>query len=248
MPTFGCIDVTLADRVARASVRWPEPCGSVESGVFEAFERLVDWIEDDNPCDALVVALSPMSASGVRSPAPGIEQCRKWENVSVRFDRLACVTIALIDGPCVRFWMQLALACDHRLVTTRAVFRVDEAKEGYLPGMNIFRLAKYVGIGVARRFVFTGDAMDSRSAASFGLVDEVCAPDELELTTQSFLARLAPIHPVPLQLARRLLNESFSTAFEQFLGQYLASQHRCLSGVTPSDAMHSIPMARAASK
>jgi len=189
----------------------------------------VDWIEDDDPCDAVIVGVMASPIDALAAPQPDLEQCRKCEKLLVRIDRLPCISIAAIDGPCRRFWLQLALACDHRLATTRSTFQAREVKEGYLPGMSIFRLAKYVGIGVARRLLFVGEPLAAYDAVSFGLVDEVCDSSNFESTCEHFISRLLPIDPVSVQLARRLLNESFSTAFENFLGQYLASQHRCLS-------------------
>lgn len=234
MRTFGCVAVVLEDRLARAMIAPSVSSASMTTEVLAGLEQLVDWIEDDHPCDAVLIQLGGSAGADIGASPHEVDGCRTWEKLLVRIDRLECVSIALVDGVCSRFWMQLAIACDHRLLSTRAKFRIPEVKEGYLPGMNIFRLAKYIGIGVARRLIFTGDDLDAEQAATLGLADRVCAPDELELTGQRFVAQLRPIHLVAVQLARRLLNESFSTAFEQFIGQYLAAQHRCVSQLTAS--------------
>jgi enoyl-CoA hydratase/carnithine racemase len=204
----------------------------LDAALLGDLERLIDWVEDQSPCDILLLELTSPAAVVESAAPPDIDQWRRWEKLVVRIDRLACITVAAVNGPCVRFWMQLVLACDHRIATSQTWFQVLELKDGYLPGMNIFRLAKYIGIGVARRIVFTGGAFDSKAAADLGMVDEVCDPSELDATIEAFLAKLTPTYPVAAQLARRLLSESFSTAFEQFLGQYLASQNRCLTTVT----------------
>jgi enoyl-CoA hydratase/carnithine racemase len=228
MHDFGSITVLVSDRVARATLRWPDAFGSIDAALLEDLDRFVSWIEDNNPCD-VVVLTSVMKADGLEAQVPDIDQCHKWEKLLVRVDRLQSISIAVIDGPCRRSGMQLALACDHRIATSRSVFQVVELKEGYLPGMNIFRLAKYLGIGVARRMLVTGQPLSPSEARSLGLLDDVCAPEGQEQAVDQFLARLAPTHPVVAQLARRLLSESFSTAFENFIGHYLASQNRCLS-------------------
>jgi enoyl-CoA hydratase/carnithine racemase len=239
VPEYRLTSVALADRTAQVTIRWPRPAGSVDEDLLADLEHLLDWIEDEAACDVVVLRLAPdpalATATELAAPRPELEHCRRWEKLVVRLDRLACISVAVVDGPCVRFWMQLALACDHRVATTRSTFQVLELKEGYLPGMNIFRLAKYVGIGVARRLVFTGEQVTADRGSSLGIVDEICAAEALEAAVAAFLGRLAPVHPVVAQLARRLLSESFATAFEQFVGQYLASQHRCLAlGSDPS--------------
>ena len=231
MPEHRLMSVAQAGRTAQVTIRWPRPAGSLDADLLADLEHLLDWIEDEAACDVVVLRLAPDPApeDAPPTPPPELEHCRRWEKLAVRLDRLACISVAVIDGPCVRFWMQLALACDHRVATTRSMFQVLELKEGYLPGMNIFRLAKYLGVGVARRLVFTGEPVTADRGAALGIVDGVCEAEALDAAVTTFLGRLAPVHPVVAQLARRLLSESFATAFEQFVGQYLASQHRCLA-------------------
>jgi len=234
VPEYRLTSVAVADRTAQVTIRWPRPAGALDADLLADLEHLLDWIEDEAACDVVVLRLAPDPAPEVSPPPPPppppeLEHCRRWEKLAVRLDRLACISVAVIDGPCVRFWMQLALACDHRVATTRSTFQVLELKEGYLPGMNIFRLAKYLGVGVARRLVFTAEPVTADRGASLGIIDEVCEAEALDAAVMTFLGRLAPVHPVAAQLARRLLGESFATAFEEFVGQYLASQHRCLA-------------------
>jgi enoyl-CoA hydratase len=157
-----------------------------------------------------------------------VEHCRKWENFVVRIDRFAGASIAVIDGLCSHFRFQLALACDYRLATSRSVFQMPEVKEGYLPGMNIFRLAKYAGIGVARRIIFTGAPVPAGEALALGILDQLCEAEQLEAGVRTAQEALMPVSPLAIQMARRLLNESFSTSFEDAIGHYLAAQNNCL--------------------
>jgi enoyl-CoA hydratase/carnithine racemase len=218
------ISVMLQDRKAIATVGWRGGVGSWEPEISEQIDTLIDWIEDTAPCDVLV-----FRSEGTRATpqVPTIDQCRRWEKLVLRLDRLECLTIAAVHGPCTRAWMQLALACDLRVATLPSSLQIVELKEGYLPGMNMFRLAKYLGLGTARRLLFTGAEVSASQAASLGLVDEVC--EDLDTGVARLLQAIEPARPLPLRIARRLLNESFATAFEDFMGQYLASQSRCLS-------------------
>jgi enoyl-CoA hydratase/carnithine racemase len=218
------ISVLLQDRTAIATVGWLGGVGSWEPEISEQVDALIDWIEDAAPCDVLV-----FRAEGATTTVqvPTIDQCRRWEKLVLRLDRLECLTVAAIHGRCTRAWMQLALACDLRVATRPSSLQIVELKEGYLPGMNMFRLAKYLGLGTARHLLFTGAEVSASQAASLGLLDEVC--EDLDTGLERLLEAVAPARPLPLRIARRLLNESFATAFEDFMGQYLASQNRCLS-------------------
>jgi enoyl-CoA hydratase len=230
MPSYRTMTVAQVGRTADVTIRWPRPAGSISDDLLLDLDALLEWIEDERPCDVVVLRLAPEAVSDEPPPPlPDLERCRRWEKLLVGIDRLPCISVAVIDGLCVRFWMQLTLACDHRVATGRSTFQILELKEGYLPGMNTFRLAKYLGIGVARRLMFTGEPLGADRAVALGMIDEACDREALDGAVARLLGRLQPTRPVAAQLARRLLGESFATAFEEFVGQYLASQHRCLS-------------------
>ena len=61
---------------------------------------------------------------------------------------------------------------------------------------------------------------------ALGLVGEVAA--DLEESLARTVAAFGPNHTVAVTLARRLLNESFSTDFENGIGNFLAAQHRAI--------------------
>jgi enoyl-CoA hydratase/carnithine racemase len=121
----------------------------------------------------------------------------------------------------------LLLACDVRVCVPTASFSLPEVKLGFLPGMATWRLARYVGLGHAKRLVLTGAAVGAEEAQRIGLVDHVVAT--VEEGVQTALAALAPAHAVAISLARRLLLESPETQYEDALGNFLAAQHRAIS-------------------
>lgn len=230
MLALQCSALEISGQVAHVKIQWPGGAGAWASPVTEDLSAIFDWVEDEGACHRLVLRPQADAALAVAPPVapPDIEQCRRWEKLVLRLDRLPCVSVAVVDGPCTHAWMQLALACDLRVATRRASFRITELAQGYLPGMNTFRLAKFLGLGAARRLMFTAAVIAPDEARALAIVDELCDTDALDATLHAFLATLEPLRPPAVQLARRLMNESFATAFEDFMGQYLASQDRCL--------------------
>lgn len=223
MLKLSTIAVQVEGRRAIARMSWLGGVGSWDPEISADIDKLIDWVADTAPCDILV--FRPEGPTPPPQP-PTIDQCRRWEKLVVRLDGLECLSVAALQGPCTRAWMQLALACDLRVATKPSSLQILELKEGYLPGMNMFRLAKYLGLGVARHLLFTGAEVSASQATSLGLVDELC--DDLDSGLDRLLQAVEPVRPVLCRLTRRLLNESFSTAFEDFMGQYLASQNRCI--------------------
>jgi enoyl-CoA hydratase/carnithine racemase len=93
--------------------------------------------------------------------------------------------------------------------------------------MATFRLAKYVGLGRAKRLIMQCPKIDADEALNLGLIDTVSA--DLDRALSDTVAAFGPLHTVAVHLARRLLNESFSVDFQNGLGHFLAAQHRAIS-------------------
>lgn len=193
-------------------------------------ERVCDQLEDVSAAKAVVFrghsAGIDFADFDPREPLD-IHGFNKWEKLVNRIERLNKVTIAAVDGPCVGGGVQIVLACDQRVCTPNASFRLPEVKMGFLPGMATWRLAKYVGLGTAKRMVLTGETVSAEEALRLGLVDAVDA--DLDAGLARTFEALAPMHVVAVTLARRLLNESFSAQGEDAIGNFLAAQHRAIS-------------------
>lgn len=192
-------------------------------------ERVCDHLEDHST--ARVVVLRGRSA-GIDfadfdpKEALDIHGFNKWEKFVSRFEKLPKITVAAVDGPVVGGGFQLVLACDLRVAAPEARFQLPEVGLGFLPGMAVFRLAKYVGLGVAKRLILTGQELSAEDALRLGLLDDV---GPIDATLARALASLGPRHVVAATLARRLLLESFHTEPEDAIGNFLAAQHRAIS-------------------
>lgn len=192
-------------------------------------ERVCDHLEDNSPAKVLVIRGQSFGIDFADfDPKEGLDihGFNKWEKLVSRFEKLPKVTVAAVDGPAVGGGFQLVLACDLRVAAPAATFALPEVKLGFLPGMAVFRLAKYIGLGHAKRLVLTGAEVGAEEALRLGLVDDVGPIDDV---LPKALAALGPMHAVAGTLARRLLLESFHTEPEDAIGNFLAAQHRAIS-------------------
>jgi enoyl-CoA hydratase/carnithine racemase len=236
MRQFRTLIVDEREKVATITLHAPSGNGEIDLVALQELETVMVWLEDESSC-ALVVfcgaagvfcrGLSP-TAFGPATTA-SIHMHSRWEKALMALERLPKISLAAIDGVCVGAGVQLALACDHRIATTRTSMQLPEVRQGYLPGMALFRLAKYVGLGVAKRLVLTGAPWSAADALAWGLVDWVCEPDLLAATLEQVAEQILPAHGDTVQLARRLLNEAYAESIEDVLGALLAAQHRCIS-------------------
>ncbi len=113
--------------------------------------------------------------------------------------------IAAVNGAALGAGMQLAVACDLRVVAPGARLGIPAARLGVLlSAVNIRRLALLVGHGVARDLLLTGRAVDCEEAERVGLVHRVASDARtagLELADE-----LAALAPLTVQGHKRALN------------------------------------------
>ncbi|MFN2593772.1 MAG: enoyl-CoA hydratase/isomerase family protein [Actinomycetota bacterium] len=92
----------------------------------------------------------------------------------------AAVVIAAVDGPAVGAGLDLALACDLRIASTRARFGQVWVRLGVIPGTGGAWLTQaLIGPTRAAEMLLTGELIDSERALQWGLVNELVGPNEL---------------------------------------------------------------------
>ena len=100
------------------------------------------------------------------------------ERVQSLFEQLANLpypTVAAINGACLGGGTELALACDHRLMSDgpKAQIGLPEVRLGIFPAWGgVTRLPRVVGLAPALDLILTGKSLDARRAKRIGLVDE----------------------------------------------------------------------------
>lgn len=90
------------------------------------------------------------------------------------FEQLPCPVIAAIDGACLGGGLELALACDIRVVGSSAVLGLPEVTVGIIAGGGaIHRLARAVGQTWARDLLLTGRRLGGAEAVAAGLASRL---------------------------------------------------------------------------
>ncbi len=132
--------------------------------------------------------------------------------------RLDKPTIAAVNGVAAGAGMSLALACDLRIGSEAARFKVVFIERSLSPdsGLSYF-LPRIVGYSRACDLVYTSRAVEAEEAYRIGLLDRV-APAERLLAEATELARtIAGWPPMAMQMSKRALQASMEHTLEQQL-------------------------------
>ena len=92
-------------------------------------------------------------------------------------EEMAKPVVCAIHGACLGGAMELALACDLRVMAADAVVGLPETRIGLVPDLGgCSRLPQLVGLGRAKELVLTGRLVGAEEAERIGLVNRVAPP------------------------------------------------------------------------
>ena len=118
--------------------------------------------------------------------------------------------IAAINGGATAGGLDLALACDLRIASSRAKLGETYIKLGLNPGNGgTYFLPRLIGSGLAAELAFTGDVVDAARALEIGLVNRVVAPESLIDETTALAARIAAYPRLALEATKQQLRQSW---------------------------------------
>lgn len=121
--------------------------------------------------------------------------------------------IAAVSGFALGGGCELALACDYRIASERAVFGQPEILLGIVPGGGgTQRLPRLVGAGRAKEMCITGRQVRAEEALRIGLADEVVAPDALMPRALDLAGEVAAGALTAQAICKRLIDEGIETS------------------------------------
>jgi enoyl-CoA hydratase/carnithine racemase len=145
----------------------------------------------------------------------GPEFFNSWETALRRLETMDALVVAAIHSHCVGGGLQLALACDLRLAREDARLGVTAVKEGIIPGIGMWRIARHAGLGRAKRLALAGDIVDVQTALQYGLVDYVAEAASYEARLRELTGRLLEMTWTSTRLTKKLINTAFDSSWAE---------------------------------
>jgi enoyl-CoA hydratase len=124
-----------------------------------------------------------------------------------RIDTLRVPVLAAIDGPCLGGGLELALACDVRIASTRASFCASGVNVGLIASVQ--RLPRTLGLGRAMEMLLTGGTYGAEHAERWGLVTELHPVERFEEAVLALAARICSRAPLSVEQAKEAALRAF---------------------------------------
>lgn len=213
-------------RVARLRLNRPERLNAIDEHMPGEIRAAVDWAVADDEVHVIVVEGAGKGFCGGydlsvfgegRIDHPCQQERQPWDPMLDYAFMKRCTedfmslwrcpkpTIAKVHGAAVAGGSDIALCCD-------LLVMADDARIGYMPtrvwGCPTTAMWTYrLGPTRAKQLMFTGDVIDGRTAADWGLANLAVPAAELDAATLKLAARMAGVPHGQLAMHKMVVNQ-----------------------------------------
>jgi enoyl-CoA hydratase len=191
----------IKESVATVTLDRPDARNALTWEMYDALVEACEAAEDDENVRVLIIR----GAGGAFSAGTDIAQFKDFDGadgvayekrldaVIDHVERLPLITIAEVDGVAAGGGCAIAMACDLRFCSERAVFGIPVARTlgNCLSITNTARMVDVIGLTATRDILLTGRLIDAEEARRSGLATEIIASDQLSDEVMKRAADLA---------------------------------------------------------
>ena len=233
MPNFSTLTISkdpVHPRVARLLLNRPERLNAINDATPGEIRAAVDWAMAEPEVHVIVVEgagkgfcggydLTHFGGSEIDHPCqqeqfpwdPMADYAFMKKNTEDFMSLWRCPkpTIAKVHGYAAAGGSDIALSCD-------LLVMAEDARIGYMPtrvwGCPTTAMWTYrLGPTRAKQMMFTGDTIDGKQAAAWGLANEVVPVDQLEAATMKLALRIAGVPSSHLAMHKMVVNQVMLT-------------------------------------
>ncbi|HEY7107321.1 MAG TPA: enoyl-CoA hydratase-related protein [Acidimicrobiia bacterium] len=233
-----------SERIGVITLNRPEARNAVNRDVALGLEAAVDRLEDDPDVWVGVLVANtgeqdrPVFCAGAdlkvlaeAGDARSLATARGGFAGFVYRERTKPIVVA-VDGLATAGGLEIVLAADIAVATTRSAFGLAEVTRSIIAGAGgLFRLPRAVGRAVAMDAILTGEPIDARRAYELGLVSRLVEPGDASAEALHVAQRIVAAGPLAVRASRRVVlaaaqhdDEALQQLSEELLGAVMATE------------------------
>lgn len=234
------------DKIAIIKMNRPKFLNALNSETLKELELLIDRIAEDDEINAVIltgegkafVAGADITEMKELSAIEGRSFGILGNRVFRKIELLEKPVIAAVNGFALGGGCELAMACDIRLASVKAKFGQPEVGLGITPGFGgTQRLARLVGMGMAKQLIFTGDMIKADEALRIGLVNKVIDPEVLLEEARAMAEKIAANAPIAVKLSKAAINRGMQSDIDTGLMYEAEAFGTCFSTEDQKEGM-----------
>ncbi|MCY0869395.1 MAG: enoyl-CoA hydratase-related protein [Firmicutes bacterium] len=217
----------LAQGVQLLTLSRPEAMNALSSALLEELMAEVERLVGDASVRAVI-----FTGAGERAFCAGAdlkerrdmtatqakEAVRRIRSAVAAVAALPMPTIAAIRGVALGGGLELALACDLRVVASDATIGLTETRLAIIPGAGgTQRLARLIGPARAKELIFTGRRLSGEQALEYGIAQHVRPASDVLDQALELALHIAAGGPLAVRQAKRAIDGGLELSLEQGL-------------------------------
>ena len=197
---------------------------ALNSQVLDEIEKTFDSVDINNiRCLILTgageksfVAGADISQMSTATKAEGEAFGKKGNDVFRKIETFPIPVIAAVNGFALGGGCEISMSCDIRICSENAIFGQPEVGLGITPGFGgTQRLARIVGVGMAKQMIYSAKNIKADEALRIGLVNAVYPQAELMAQAEKLATAIASAAPIAVRNCKKAINEGLQVDMDK---------------------------------
>jgi len=223
--------------IATITINREKALNALNSQVLDELDATLDAV-DLNEVRCLIltgageksfVAGADIGEMSTLTKAEGEAFGKKGNNVFRKLETFPIPVIAAINGFALGGGCEISMSCDIRICSDNAMFGQPEVGLGITPGFGgTQRLARIIGVGMAKQLIYTARNIKAPQALAIGLVNEVIsatvdeagnvtatAKENLIAAAEKMANTIAANAPIAVRNCKKAINDGLQVDMDQ---------------------------------
>ena len=212
----GAVAVLTIDRPKALNALNPEVLADLKAAFESIDQNAVRCVVLTGAGDKSFVAGADIGSMSTMTKAEGEAFGKLGNDIFLMIENFPLPVIAAVNGFALGGGCELAMSCDIRICSDNAMFGQPEVGLGITPGFGgTQRLARLVGMGMAKQMLYTARNIDAGEALRIGLVNAVVPQADLMDAALKMANSIAKNAPIAVRGCKKAVNEGVQVSIDK---------------------------------
>jgi enoyl-CoA hydratase len=213
----------ITDGIALVKIDRPKALNALNTLFFKEMSAMIEEVSSDENIKVMIVsgegkafvAGADIAEMADKTQQEGSDFSRLGQKVFSDLEGMEIPVIAAINGFALGGGLELAMACDFRIASTKAKFGQPEVNLGMIPGYaGTQRLPRLLGLGDALFLLLTAEMINAQEALRIGLVQRLFEPEMLMDEVMAIARTIAAKGPKAIRKVKYVARQGILSDFD----------------------------------
>lgn len=218
------LETKFEEGILLVTINRPQAMNALNTRFFNELDELVASVKKDPAVNLMMitgsgkafVAGADIAEMVNKDQEEGTAFSRLGQNTFRSLEELDIPVIAVVNGFALGGGMELTMACDFRIASSKAKFGQPEVNLGLIPGYaGTQRLSRLTNMGTALYLLMTADMITAEEALRIGLVQKVVEPEALMETSMAIAKNIVSKGPQAVRKLKRVVRKGYEMSLEE---------------------------------